>query len=267
MIVKFKNIVFIALMLISVAPALVAQSLEEKGKFYAQAWKDSDIGFGNSTSKIEMTLYDKKGNESKRSMNMNVLENDSENEGDKVLLTFLEPKNIKNSRVLIHSLVGTGDDVWLYLPAVKRVKHVSSADRSGAFSGSEFSYEDIGSMEIDNYKYLWLKEEPCGELICAVVEQIPQYPYSGYSSIRVWFDKTHYRQMKIEFYDRKKLKFKTLELAKYEQFSGKYWRALDMRMTNHVTGKKTILLSSNVEFGHEIRKTMFEPSRLKNVTN
>lgn len=259
------SMAFICLLFVS-GKAFSLSEEEAQGEYFAQKWKDSDVGFRDSTNQLEMTLSDKKGNESKRFIKMNVIEGNKDDLGDKVLLTFEEPRNIKNSRVLIHSKVGVGDDVWLYLPSIKRVKYVSSADRSGAFSGSEFSYEDIGSMEIGNYSYKLLREEPCGEFKCAVVEQIPLYPYSGYSSIQVWYDKKHYRQMKIDFYDRKKAKLKTLVLSKYEQYLGKYWRALSMDMNNHITGKNTHLKSYNVKFQTGLDENSFEPGRLRNLT-
>jgi|SRR5690554_5872385 len=248
------------------ASSLTDEEKADLGKSYAQKWKDSDEGFGDSSNKIAMTLFDKGGNQSTRFMRMGVVESNSDTRGDKVLLTFEAPANVKDSRVLIHSMIREGDLVWLYLPSIKRVKRVSSADRAGSFSGSEFSYEDIGSMEVGNYDYVWLRDEPCGEMECAVVKQIPLYPYSGYSSIDVWFDKTHYRQMKIKFYDRKGTHFKTLELSDYEQFLDRYWRPITMTMENHATGKKTILKSSDIEFQIGQRETDYEPGKLKNLT-
>ena len=50
------------------------------------------------------------------------------------------------------------DDQWLYLPALKRVKRISSDNRSGAFVGSEFAYEDLSSQEIEKYTYKWIEE-------------------------------------------------------------------------------------------------------------
>ncbi|WP_434694735.1 outer membrane lipoprotein-sorting protein [Pseudomonas sp. Z1-14] len=245
---------------------LHADTEQERGQHYAHLWRDSDLGYQDTSAKIRLTLVEKGGASTDRFMRMNSFETESKAAGDKVLLTFEAPDNIKNSRVLIHSKIKEGDQVWLYLPALKRVKRVAAADRSGAFSGSEFSYEDIGSMEVGNYDYQWLRDEPCGDFQCAVVKQVPLYPYSGYSAIWVWYNKADYRQMKTEYYDRKGTKFKTLSLDNYQLFLGRYWRALNMTMVNHVTGRQTILVSSDVQFKTGIREDAFEPARLGNLT-
>ena len=58
--------------------------------------------------------------------------------------------------------------------------------------GSEFSYEDMSSQEVAKYTYKWLRDEPCGENACFVVEQYPVYESSGYKRRIVWIDKELY---------------------------------------------------------------------------
>ena len=63
--------------------------------------------------------------------------------------------------MLTHSHKVEDDDQWLYLPALKRVKRISSSNKAGSFMGSEFAYEDMTSQEIEKYSYRWLRDEPC----------------------------------------------------------------------------------------------------------
>ena len=121
-------------------------------------------------------------------------------------------------------------------------------------------------MEVGNYDYEWLRDEACGQSECAVVKQIPLYPYSGYSAIEVWYDKHDFRQMKTQYYDRKGTLFKTLSLDGYQLFLNRYWRALKMSMVNHITGRQTVLVSSDVQFRTGIKEEAFEPARLGNLT-
>ena len=65
------------------------------------------------------------------------------------------------------------DDQWLYLPTLKRVKRIASRNKSGPFMGSEFAYEDLGSQELDKYRYRYLRQEPRGERTCDVLDRIP----------------------------------------------------------------------------------------------
>ncbi|NIT13503.1 MAG: outer membrane lipoprotein-sorting protein, partial [Candidatus Dadabacteria bacterium] len=98
--------------------------------------------------------------------------------GDKSITVFDEPRDIEGTALLSHTKILDPDDQWLYLPAVKRVKRISSKNKSGPFVGSEFAYEDLLSQEVDKYNYKWLKDEKCGDLECHVVERYPLYENS-----------------------------------------------------------------------------------------
>ena len=84
--------------------------------------------------------------------------------------------------------------------------------------GSEFSYEDMSSQEVAKYTYKWLRDEPCGDLLCFVIEQYPVYENSGYKRRIVWMDQENYIPRVIEFYDRKDSLLKTgdLDILKYQ---------------------------------------------------
>ena len=117
-------------------------------------------------------------------------------DGDKSMSIFDKPRDIKGTAVLTwtHSL--EADDQWLYLPALKRVKRISSKNKSGPFMGSEFAYEDIASQEVDKYESFYVRDENLNGVDCYVLERIPQYKYSGYTRLEVWFDKEYYRLCK-----------------------------------------------------------------------
>ncbi|MEQ9198435.1 MAG: outer membrane lipoprotein-sorting protein, partial [Rhodospirillales bacterium] len=155
------------------------------------------------------------------------------------------------------------DDQWLYLPALKRVKRISSKNKSGPFVGSEFAYEDISALELKKYTYTWLRDEACGDLDCFVLEQIPQYEDSGYTKQVAWYDKAEYRLRKIDFYDRKNELLKTLTYSDYKKYLDKYWRAHDLFMENHQTGKKTRLTIEEITFRLGFTDSDFNSNSLK----
>jgi len=157
------------------------------------------------------------------------------------------------------------DEQWLYLPAVKRVKRISSRNKSGPFMGSEFAFEDLGSQEIEKYHYKYLRDEACGDYQCYVIERTPAYKYSGYKKIITWLDKEAYRMIKADFYDRKNELLKTLTSSDYKQYLGHYWRPGKMEMINHQKGKSTILLWSNYKFKTGLSARDFKSQSLKRV--
>ena len=131
--------------------------------------------------------------------------------------------------------------------------------------GSEFAYEDISSQEVDKYTYRYLRDEPCGELECFVIERDPVDPNSGYSRQIVWIDKLEYRPQKVDYYDRKNDPLKTLTFHDYRQYLDRYWRAMRQEMINHQTGKSTTLLWEEYTFGHGLTDRDFDQNSLKSA--
>ena len=156
-------------------------------------------------------------------------------------------------------------DQWLYLPAIKRVKRISSRNRSGPFMGSEFAFEDLSSQELDKYDYRYLRDEACSVYQCYVIERIPLYDNSGYTRQIVWLDQAELRSIRIQYYDRKDELLKTLDFSGYQEYSGGYWRADKMEMINHQTGKSTTLLWFNYDFETPLDSGDFNKNALKRL--
>lgn len=259
---KFNHLVLMASLVggLMLNPAM-AQTSQEKGLEIAKARKASDQGWGDSVAKTEMILRNKSGAQSVRKMRLKSLEVDGD--GDKGLTIFDQPRDVKGTAFLNFSHAVVPDEQWLYLPALKRVKRISSRNKSGPFMGSEFAYEDLSSFEIEKYQYNYLKDETVNGEDCFVVEQTPNDKHSGYTKLQVWIDKSHYRVQKIDFFDRKKSLLKTLTFAEYKQYLDKYWRPDVMTMVNHQSGKSTILKNKEMKFRTGLKDKDFSKASLK----
>ncbi len=234
---------------------------EEQGLQIVQEVDRRDIGFGDSKSDLKMILRNRKGDESLRTLTMKTLE--VNNDGDKSLSVFSDPRDIKGTAFLSFTHALVPDEQWLYLPALKRVKRISSSNKSGPYLGSEFAFEDLTSFEVSKYKYKYLKDEVFNGIDCFVVELYPQYKHSGYTKQQTWIDKQRYIPLKTDYYDRKDSLLKTLENKGYQQYLGQYWRADEMLMTNHQNGKSTILLWENYKFRNGFSDRDFDRNTLK----
>ena len=169
---------------------------EETGLKIAQDSRAREAGFGNFTAQQTMVLRNKHGQESRRQLRVKVLE--VPDDGDKSLFVFNEPRDVQGTALLIHAHRESADDQWLYLPALKRVKRISSSNRSGSFMGSEFAYEDLTAEAVEKFTYRYLRDEACGDLTCTVSERVPVDKKSGYSRQVVWRDKDELRVWKVE---------------------------------------------------------------------
>ncbi|GKT11472.1 MAG: hypothetical protein ISEC1_P0436 [Thiomicrorhabdus sp.] len=241
-----------------------AQPPEERGLAIAQEADRRDNGWGDQSSDMQMILFNRQGDSSMREIRSRTLE--VIGDGDKSLTIFDKPRDLKGTAFLTFTHSQGADDQWLYLPALKRVKRISSRNKSGPFMGSEFAYEDMSSQEVDKYTYKYLRDETCGDgLNCFVSERYPTDENSGYTKQVGWLDQSEYRTRKIEFYDRKNALLKTLTFSDYQQYLGQYWRAHKLEMVNHLTGKKSVIIFSNYQFKTGLKDLDFNKSKLKRL--
>ena len=262
---KFISLAIVSATIFIAAPAAVfaKQSAEEKGFEIAARSDRSDRGFSDSTVDLKMVLRNAANKESSRTLAIKTLEIQDEDVGDKSLVVFDSPRDINGTALLSHAKILDPDDQWLFLPALKRVKRISSTNKSGPFVGSEFAFEDFTATELNKYTYKWLREEPCGEFTCDVIERYPRYENSGYTKQISWVDQSVYQVRQVDFYDRKDSLLKTLTLLDYKEYEGSYWRSHKFVMKNHQTGKSTELIYSNYQFKTGLDENDFVKGVLK----
>ena len=234
---------------------------EQKGLEIMQEVDKRDLGWGDMSADLKMILKNKNGDEHVRSLRMKTLE--MQDDGDKSLSIFDSPRDIKGTAFLSFTHALEADEQWLYLPALKRVKRISSSNKSGPFLGSEFAFEDLTSFELKKYQYNYLRDELIEGADCFVVETFPQYQHSGYTRNIVWIDKQRYIPLRIDYYDRKNALLKTQTFINYQQYLEQYWRAGKSEMENYLTGKSTELLWENYRFRSGLTKRNFDKNTLK----
>lgn len=253
---------FLALGIGAPAPANAQTETPEKiGLKIAEESRAREEGFGNFTAQQLMVLRNKQGQESRRRLRVQVLE--MPDDGDRSLFVFDEPRDVRGTAFLVHAHRQDADDQWLYLPALRRVKRINSANRSGSFMGSEFAYEDLTPQEVEKFTYRYLRDEPCGDLTCTVTERKTVDGKSGYSRQVVWRDKEELRVWKMQYYDRKDAHLKTLTMNGYARYLDRYWRAGEMEMVNHLTGKSTLLTWTDYQFQTDLDDGDFTQTGLR----
>ena len=239
----------------------LAETAEEKGLAIAIEADKRDSGFVDSTANMTMELRNKQGDTSVRHIRIKTLE--VEGDGDKSMSIFDQPADVKGTAFLTFSHAIKADEQWMFLPSIKRVKRINSKNKSGPFMGSEFAFEDIASQEVEKYTYKYLRDETLNDIDCFVVERIPTYKHSGYTRQIGWINKVEYRPEKTVFYDRKDSLLKTLTFSGYKKYLDQFWRADQLSMENHQTGKSTMLKWSDYKFRTGQNKKDFTRNSLK----
>ena len=239
----------------------VGETPEEQGLAIAREADRRDSGWEDHGARVTMILRNSHGEQSTRELRMQFLEG----EGDKSLIVFDKPMDLKGTALLTHTHGMEADDQWLFLPALKRVKRISSNNKAGPFMGSEFAYEDLSAQEVEKYTYRYLYDKMYAGLSCFVVERVPVDKDSGYSRQVVWIDRKEYRVQKVDYYDRKRALYKTLTIKGYRKYLDRYWRADESNMANHQTNKTTDLLWREVIFRQGLTKRDFDRNSLARV--
>ena len=249
--------------LFSLSPSLSADEDAEQGLRIMTEVDLRDTGWVDYTVDLTMILSNSRGETSERQIRMKSKE--TEGDGDRTLLVFDTPPDVRGTGLLTYTHFSGEDDQWLYLPALKRVKRIASKNKSGPFVGSEFAYEDLTSQEVSKYSYKYLNDETIDGNEHFVVERYPLDKNSGYTRQIAWIDKEHYRFKRIEFFDRKNKHLKTLSFYEYGLYENRFWRAGSMIMENHVSKKSTQLSWNNFQFGRGVRDQDFNKNALKRV--
>ena len=250
----------LAVSMLAAASVLHAQTPEEKGTKVAVEAHEANAGWATEHSTLSMLLVSAQGEESTRKLNIDTEER--KNDGDRSRVTFEAPADVKGTRLLTWSHKDGNDDQWLYLPSIKRVKRISSSDKSGSFMGSEVAYEDLGSQEPEKYKYKLLAEVQERGRDCWQLERVPLAKNTGYARQVLWLDKEWHLPVHIDYYDRKNDLLKTSYYAGQAKY-GKTWRVGKIEVTNVQTKKKTVLTWTDRRFGVKFDRALFESSALE----
>jgi hypothetical protein len=220
-----------------------------------------DDGFHDEVSKMEMVLINANGEKNVREMIYQRFEMNGD--GDKSISKFLRPKDIKGTGLLTYEHKEGDDDQWLYLPALKRVKRISSRNKSGSYMGSEFSYEDLASFEIEKFTYKYIREASLDGIPCFVVERYPVDEKSGYTKQITFIRKDNYQFKQIDYFDRKADLLKVAYYADHKIHKGKYWRPTQIHMKNVQTRKETVLDINDTKIGVGQHESDFSKRALK----
>ncbi len=236
-----------------------ASADEQRGLEIARKVENYNDGYKSERSTMEMTLINAHKDKTRRKMSSVIRE--TSKDGDKSRIEFQWPADVKGTRMLTWTHKRGNDDQWLYLPAIKRVKRITSRSKSGSFMGSEFAYEDLGSQEVEKFRHSFLADETLGGRKVWKVQRIPRDKKSGYTKQIVWLDKGYMGAVKMDYYDRRGSLLKTATFSQYRKH-GKYWRADRLEMVNHQTRKRSVLEWKNRKLGVSIDEDEFDSDEL-----
>lgn len=246
---------------IAVPPNSLAgqQVIDERGEELARETARRLSGYGQVSARMSITVRDPHGNDRVRMVRYDAAEL---KDGERTLLVFEEPKDVRGTALLSAARRGGDDDRWLYLPALNRIKRIAGAARSSAFMGTEFAYEDLTMQDAHRFRHRYLGEETGDSMRLLLVERVPIDPGSQYSRQVVRLDAARLDIVRVDYYDRRGEHLKTLDLAAYQLHRGGISRPGRMTMVNHRSGARTVIEWTHYQFTPDPDPSRFDPARL-----
>lgn len=187
---------------------------------------------------------------------------------DKTIIRFTSPADIKGTSMLIFDYSAKDDDMWVYLPALRKTRRIISSEKGNSFMGSEFSNADMSKPNSDDFLHVRLGEEnlhgkACWKIESKCKDEDREDKY-GYSRRISWIEKNTYLCHKIEYYDFYGDLMKIQTLKNYQkQDNGKYFAFL-MEMENVQNQRRSILSIDRFKVGSDLAENYFSPAMLAN---
>ncbi|MFA5513553.1 MAG: outer membrane lipoprotein-sorting protein [Sphaerochaetaceae bacterium] len=228
-----NKIVVVLVFLLLITTALTAQQTANE-----IMQKVMDVQKADSVAMdIRFSLIDAKGEERERRIQTLAL-----TEGDltSTITVFLSPASVRNTRFLTRERSDGGDDQWIFLPALGRVKRIASNEGGGSFMGSDFTYNDMSSTTYDTTEALHtlIGEELIDSRSAYKIVSVP-YKQTGYVQTQIWVDKEFYLPLRVEFFEKDKTTVsKVLTTEKIEKVEDK-WITKIVTMTTLATNHST----------------------------
>jgi len=168
---------------------------------------------------LTMTLIDAKGRERVRSLEQRLA---TFGGVEKKIMEFKSPADVKGTAFMNWSYAeaGKSDDQWIYLPALKRVKRISSDGKSDAFMGSDFSYDDLAERHPSRDSHTIIGSESLNGESCWIIESRAKDSSEAYSRTISWISRERLTGLKREYYDRKGVLLKTLTVQETRTIGG-----------------------------------------------
>lgn len=218
--------------------------------------------YADSTAETTMTLTNKSGQQRVRKtfgttkLEPNGLDN-------KRMTRFMEPADIKGTVSLLIERSEKDDDIWIYLPSVKKVRRLISSNKKDSFVGTDFSYGDVIGHKVKEWNHTLLKEEDADGKPCYVIESLPKdatvKTNSGYSKRVTWIQKDNFVTIKSSFYDEAGELLKEARYSHYKEVDPvkKKWQAGVLEARNLQTGHSTNITIDNFKVNVGVKDDYF----------
>ncbi len=265
-----KKSQFITVITLLISSIVVGQSLPS-GEEVLKNVNERNEG-EHQIQDLKMTLTNKKGKKQVRDTKSYRKDYDNQR---KTILVYSNPSNVKGTAFMSYDYndATKDDDQWLYLPALRKTRRISAANRGDYFLGTDFTYEDIKlgtKMSKDDYNYKTIKEETIDGHKCILVEAIPKTDKIarelGYKKVHQWVDASIWMVRQSKYWDIAGNELKSTYVKDIKKIQG-IWTFQSLEATNHKNGHKTAITFGNSDYQTAVDDALFSEESLVRGVN
>jgi outer membrane lipoprotein-sorting protein len=260
-----KNINLLLIVLLLVEKSLFAQAEDMTAReIIDKSQEQSRVDGMESISKL--TIVDPKGRERIRKI---TLASKSEADVDKTIIKFLEPADIRGTGMLIYDYPEKIDDMWIYMPALRKTRRIVSSEKSKSFMGSEFTNADMAVPTLDDFNFEKTGSAMVGDKDCIMIESIPKTEdiadENGFSKKVAYVGKDDFLVHQVDYYDLDGDKEKLMRIRGYELLDAdnhKY-TAREMHIENLINHRKSMMIMEQVQLNPDLKDELFTTAYLE----
>lgn len=233
------------LLLVLVLPLLQVSAQQPDADQIMNKCRDLSLA-GSLSATIKLSITEKNGASRNRTISMTTK---SFSDGiEKRFIKFIEPSDVRGTAMLVVDNKNAADEMWIYLPALKKTRRIVSSEKGKSFMSSEFSNADMSSPTLSDFINRHIAGSGSGNQW--IIESKPvdedKADEYGYSRKITYISMDKYQVQKMEFYNFDNELFKTIEIRSvYPLPDGKYM-VNDMIASNLLTNRKSEILFSNI---------------------
>jgi hypothetical protein len=226
--------------------------------------KSRDLSItGSLSANISLTITEKGGSTRSRTISMTTK---SYADGlEKRIIKFIEPADVRGTSMLVVDNKNSADEMWIYLPALKKTRRIVTSEKGKSFMSSEFSNADMTFPTISDFTHKHL--EKSGTNNQWIIESTPvnedkadEYGYSKKISY-ISIDKSQVQKM--EFYNFDNELFKVIEIKSIFPLSDGKYLVKDMVASNLNTNRKSEIRFNNINEGIKVDDSNFTIQNLE----
>jgi len=218
---------------------------------------------GSLNANVSLTITEKSGSTRSRTIAMTTK---SYTDGtEKRIIRFVEPADVRGTAMLIIDNKDKPDEMWIYLPALKKTRRIVSSEKGKSFMSSEFSNSDFSSPTMSDFTSRHL--ETSGKDNLWIIESTPadkdkENEY-GYLRKVTYIASNDYQLKKIEFYNFDNILFKVIEVKSVQPGSNGAYIIRDMEAKNLLSGRSSEIRFSNIQMNQKTEDSTFTLQNLE----